>query len=77
MRSTKSRVSEVRRWVVLGAALATMFAWAVALGDSPTPCREAYLISGLSMGQMSFEEFRRVHGDLCFPELKEGELQTQ
>ncbi len=60
---------EVRKWVVLGATLATMLAGAMAFGETPTPCQETYLMTGPSGHQMSFEEFREFYGDtLCSPE---------
>jgi uncharacterized protein involved in exopolysaccharide biosynthesis len=44
--AAKARVA--RKWVVLSAAVAAMFAGAVAFGESPTPCYEAYMTSGLT-----------------------------
>jgi hypothetical protein len=32
-------------------------------GQEGDPCREAYLDSGLSVQQMSFDEFRSVYGE--------------
>ena len=51
------------KWVTLGAIVATMLAAAAAFGETPTPCYEAYLASGLSQQQMGFEEFRELYGD--------------
>ena len=49
--------------------LATMLAGASAFGETPTPCYEAYLASGLTEQQMSFEEFAEFYGDtLCASE---------
>ena len=50
-------------WVALGAIVAMMLAAAAAFGETPTPCYEAYLASGLSQQQMGFEEFRELYGD--------------
>ena|SRR3712207_1722986 len=60
---------EVRKWVVLGATLATMLAGAMAFGETPTPCQEAYLMTGPGEHRMSFEEFVEFYADtLCSPE---------
>jgi hypothetical protein len=53
---------------VLGVALALMLAASLVFGEQPTPCREAYLASGLTEAQMSVEEFRESYGDtICAP----------
>jgi hypothetical protein len=63
---------ETRKWVVLGATLATMLGCAMAFGETPTPCQEAYLMSGLSEQQMIFEEFGEFYADtLCSSEQQE------
>jgi hypothetical protein len=68
-----AKETEVRRWIVLGTTLAVMFAGAVAFGETPTPCRESYLMSGLTDQQMSFEEFRRLYRDDLCPGPREHE----
>ena len=60
-----AKAQQARKWVILGAALAMMAAGAIAFGEKPTPCYEAYVLSGLSQ-QMSFQEFGELYGDtLC------------
>jgi hypothetical protein len=72
MGDTAAKAREARKWVVLGAALATMFAGAMAFGKTPTPCYEAYMTSGLTEQQMSFEEFGEFYGDtLCASEQRQ------
>jgi hypothetical protein len=58
-----------RKWVALGAILATMLTASLAFGETPTPCYEAYRPSTLSQQQQTtFEEFRDFYGDdLCTP----------
>jgi hypothetical protein len=51
-----------REWVASGVILATMLAAAATYGETRTPCYEAYLSSGLTQQQMSFEEFREFYG---------------
>jgi hypothetical protein len=69
MSITKEKVRDARKWIVLGATLAIMLAGAMAFGEAPTPCQEAYLMSGLSEQQMSFEEFGELYSDtLCSSE---------
>jgi hypothetical protein len=46
---------KARKWTVLGATLATMLAASVAFGDAPTACKVAYLTSGPTAQQTSFE----------------------
>jgi len=65
---------EVRKWLVLGATVVTMLGWAIAFGETPTPCREAYLMTRPSEHQMSFEEFVEFYADtLCSPEQRKQE----
>ena len=49
--------------MALGATLAMLLAAATGYGTSTSPCYEAYLMSGLSEQQMSFEEFRASYSD--------------
>ena len=74
MSVTAGKAREARKWVVLGAALATMLAGAMAFGEDPTPCYEAYRTSGLTEQQMSFEKFGEFYGDtLCASEQEQRE----
>lgn len=58
-----------RKWVALGVTVAVMLAASLAFGENTTPCYEAYLTSGLTHQQMSFEEFRELYSvyshDVC------------
>ena len=47
--------ARTRRWAVLGATLATMLAASVAFGEAPTPGEVAYLTSGPTVHQPTFE----------------------
>ena len=47
--------ARTRRWAVLGATLATMLAASVAVGEAPTACEVAYLTSGPTVQQPTFE----------------------
>ena len=70
----KGSAPEVRRWMALGAMVALMLVAALAFGEAPTPCQEAYLMSGLSEQQMSFEEFGGLYADTwCSYEQKQQE----
>lgn len=74
MSIAKAKVREARKWMVLGATLATMLAGAMAFGETPTRCQEAYVMSGLSEQQMSFEEFSEFYSDtLCSSEQMQQE----
>jgi hypothetical protein len=46
---------KMRKWTVLGAALATILAASVAFGEAPTACEVAYLTSGPTAEKTSFE----------------------
>jgi hypothetical protein len=50
----------------LGLILVAILATSAALGGTPTPCYEAYLMSGFNPQQMSFEEFRGLYNDTSF-----------
>jgi hypothetical protein len=59
---------KARKSAALGAAVATMLTAALAFGEEPTRCREAYLASGFTQQQMGFEEFRELYSDsICTP----------
>jgi hypothetical protein len=53
----------MRTWMALGATLAMLLAASTGYGPATTPCYEAYLMSGLTEQQMSFEEFRASYSD--------------
>jgi hypothetical protein len=54
--------------LVLAATVAAMLVAAAAFGGDRDPCRTAYLASGLSQQQVTFEEFGEIYGDgLCAP----------
>ena len=56
----------VRKWAALVVVLMTMLAADVAIGEDYSPCYEAYLESGLTAQQMSFDQFRHSYSDsLC------------
>ncbi len=54
---------QARKWVALGATLAVMVVGAVTSGSDLTRCEQAYLASGVSEQQMSFEEFSQLYSD--------------
>jgi hypothetical protein len=58
---------KTRGWL-LAATVAAMLVAAVASGEGRDPCRTAYLASGLSQQQVTFEEFGELYGEgLCAP----------
>ncbi len=58
----------VRKWVVLGALVLTGLVASSIYGEEHTPCEQAYLESGLTQQQMSYDEFRKLYADsLCAP----------
>jgi hypothetical protein len=46
---------KMRKWTVLGVAPVMILAASVAFGEAPTACEVAYLTSGPTVHQMSFE----------------------
>ena len=56
--------ARTRRWTVLGAALATMLAASVAVGEAPTACEVAYMTSGPTVQQPTFEEDAECQTDV-------------
>jgi hypothetical protein len=59
-------VSEMIRKGVVLVALLTMLAVGLAFGEDYDPCYEAYLESGLTQQQMSFDQFRHSYTNtLC------------
>jgi hypothetical protein len=58
----------VRKWVVLGALVLTALVASSIYGEEHTPCEQAYLESGLTQQQISYDEFRKLYADsLCAP----------
>ena len=53
---------KTRRWV-LAATVAAMLVAALASGEGRDPCRTAYLASGLSQSQVTYEEFVELYAD--------------
>lgn len=59
----------VRKGAALVVVFVTIMAADVALGHDHRVCYTAYLESGLTAQQMSFDQFRHTYGDtLCAPE---------
>ena len=52
---------KVRKWAVLGAALAMILAASVAFGEAPTACEVSYLTSGPTAHQSSFDEACEIY----------------
>jgi len=46
---------KTRKWAVLGAVLVMILAASMAFGEAPTACEVAYLTSGPTGQQMSFD----------------------
>ena len=56
----------LRKWVALVVFLVTLLVSGVAFGEDPKPCYEAYLQSGLTRQEISFDDFRDSYADtLC------------
>jgi hypothetical protein len=59
----------MKKWVALVVILTSALSASAALGAGYDPCYEAYLESGLTKQQMSFDHFRHSYSDtLCSPE---------
>ena len=57
---------QIKKAAALTVVLTGMLATGAALGQDPGPCHEAYLQSGLSEQQMTFDRFHRFYADsLC------------
>jgi hypothetical protein len=69
--------TKVREWAALGVVVATMLASAVAFAETPTLCHEPCGMTGLTLQQIGFEEFRELYSDRsCGPVgVKEGDHQ--
>ena len=56
----------LRKWAALAVVLMTMLAANVAFGEDYGPCYMAYLESGLTEQQMTFDQFNHFYSDtLC------------
>jgi hypothetical protein len=53
---------KTRKWAVSGAALVMILAASVAFGEAPTACEVAYLTSGPTAHQTSFEGPCELYG---------------
>ena len=57
---------KMRKWAALVVVLIAMLAANIAFGEDYGPCYGAYLESGLTEQQMTFDQFREFYGDtLC------------
>jgi hypothetical protein len=57
---------QIKKAAALAAVLTGMLATSAALGQDPGPCYRAYLESGLTEQQMTFDHFHRFYSDtLC------------
>jgi hypothetical protein len=56
----------LRNWLALAVFLVALLASGLAFGQDPDPCHVAYLQSGLTQQQMTFDDFRHSYADsLC------------
>ena len=56
----------LRRWAALAVFLVALLASGLAFGQDPGHCYEAYLQSGLTEQQITFDDFRHSYADtLC------------
>jgi hypothetical protein len=53
---------KMRKWTVLGAALAMILAASVVFGESPTACEVAYLTSGPTAEKTTFQGPCEIYG---------------
>ena len=61
--------AQIKKAAALTVVLTGMLASGAALGHDPGACHEAYLESGLTAQQMTFDHFRDSYSDtLCAPE---------
>jgi hypothetical protein len=51
------------KWAALVVFLVTLLVSGVAFGEDPGPCYEAYLQSGLTEQEISFDDFRHSYAD--------------
>jgi hypothetical protein len=60
---------QIKKAAALAVVLIGILASGAALGQDPGPCHEAYLQSGLTEQQMTFDDFRSFYADtLCAPD---------
>lgn len=60
---------KLRKWTVLAVVLVALLTSSAAFGKDHGACYEAYLQSGLTQQQLTFDEFQRLYGDtLCAPD---------
>ena len=59
----------LRKWTALAVFLVALLASGLAFGQDTDPCHVAYLQSGLTEQQMTFDDFRHSYADtLCAPD---------
>jgi hypothetical protein len=67
----------LRKWTALAVVLIGMLVSGSAFGQNPGPCQEAYLASGLTTQQLTFDDFRHSYADtLCATEDGDGVVAT-
>jgi hypothetical protein len=60
---------KLRKWTALVVVLVVLLTGSAAFGRDHGACNEAYLQSGLTQQQLTFDEFHRLYGDaLCASE---------
>ena len=58
----------IRKWTALAVVLVGVLGASAAFGEARGACYEAYLQSGLTAQQVSFDQFHKLYGDtLCAP----------
>jgi hypothetical protein len=58
----------LRKWAALAVVLVSLLTGSAAFGEDHGTCYEAYLQSGLTQQQLTFDEFHRLYGDtVCAP----------
>ena len=58
----------IRKWTALAVVLFGVLGASAAFGEENGACYEAYLQSGLTVQQVSFDQFHKLYGDtLCAP----------
>jgi hypothetical protein len=59
----------LRKWAALAVVLVSLLTGSAAFGEDHGTCYEAYLQSGLTQQQLTFEEFHSLYaGTLCAPD---------
>jgi hypothetical protein len=59
---------KLRKWTALAVVLVALLTGSAVFGEDHGSCYEAYLQSGLTQQQLTFDEFHRIYADtLCSP----------